>query len=148
VEVWSLDAYPLDWLHLPMVNYQIVIDQVVAMRAYLDNIPGQAGKPIWITELSLHWGFNDYLVTPDGLIAAGQYQQQAVLAYLTALFDWLEANSVSMNVQRWFLYKSYHDLVKPQLGGFAGLTLFDGPNPGAQLTPTGELFRRRALGYE
>ncbi|MSQ40727.1 MAG: hypothetical protein EXR55_03525, partial [Dehalococcoidia bacterium] len=146
VEVWPLDAYPLDWVHLPTVNHQVVIDQVVGMREYLDSIPDQAGKPIWITEVSLHWGFDQYEITPDGLKGAGPYQQQAVLDYLTAIFNWLDANSDAMNIQRWFLYKTYHDLYKPQPGGYAGLTLFDGPNPGASLTPTGQLFRRRVLG--
>ncbi len=152
VEVWSLDAYPLDWVHLPTVNPQIVIDQVAAMRGYLDSIPGQAGKPIWITEVGLHWGYDGLRCFTNnqgvyGCMASGQYHQQAVLDYLTAVFDWLEANSVSMNVQRWFLFNSYHDLTAFSPAAYAGLTLFDGPNPGANLTPTGDLFRRRALGY-
>ena len=123
------------------------------MREYLDGIPGQAGKPIWVTEVGLYWGFDGLAIIPDGqggylFLGTGEYHQAEVLDYLTTVFDWLEANSATMNIQRWFLFASYADLVTPNASASAGLTLFDAPGVGAALTPTGELFRSRALGLE
>ena len=157
VDIWAIDAYPLDWLHLPTVNAQIPIDQISGMRQYLDAIPAHRGKPIWVTEFSLHWGYNCpepalwpagcFDFSSDGISprADAVYQEGAVLQYLTTVYDWLEQNSAPMNIQKWFTFKTYADLLAPTTDGFAGLSLFNSPAPGANLTPVGELFFNRVL---
>ncbi|MBF8267710.1 MAG: Glycosyl hydrolase catalytic core protein, partial [Dehalococcoidia bacterium] len=111
VDIWAIDIYPLDWLTLPTVNHQIVIEQAIGIWGYLNSIPAQAGKPIWITEMGLHWGWDDMLwpgdagydPTCNGLPQpAGTYQTQKVIGYFRAIFDWLDANADSKNIQRWF----------------------------------------------
>ena len=155
VDIWAIDVYPLDWCNRPTVNAQIAIDQIAAMRAYLDDIPEQRNKPIWITEFALHWGWDDWqwgvpgCNTPDGRplpSPAGTYQTEQVIQYLRTVFDWLEANAHDMDIERWFTFISYQDITKCNNGAYAGLSLFDGPDPGASLTEVGVFFRNRVLG--
>lgn len=148
VDIWAIDAYPLDWINLPTVNAQIPISQIAGLRAYLDAIPSQRGKPILVTEISLHWGYNPPLGFgfPDcGLLPSpvGPYQTEQVKGYLRTVFDWLDANAEPMKIEGWFLYISYRDIAHCSGDAFAGLTLFDGPEPGAQLTEVGRFVRDR-----
>ena len=132
----------------------VATQQLVVMRQYLDSI-GHDSKPIWITELGLHWGY-------DGMLFSGQegydnscdplpqpsgsYQTQAVIGYLDAVFDWLDANAASKNIEKWFLLSTYENITTCNASAYAGLTLFDGPNIGANLTAVGQFFRDRVLG--
>ena len=122
---------------------------MVGIRGYLDSI-GQGDTPIWITELGLHWGWDQMAWGVDGCDGlpspAGTYQTQQVIDYLREIFDWLEANGAILNVEKWFLFRSYYDITKCNQAAYAGLTLFDGPGPGAALTPVGRFFRDRVLG--
>ncbi len=157
VDIWAIDAYPLDWINLPTVNAQIPIDQISGLRQYLDTIPAHQGKPIWVTEFSLHWGYDCpdpsnrpwscLVFTEEGIgpPADAVYQEDAVIQYLTTVYDWLEENATPLNIERWLTFTSYRDLAAPNAAGFAGLTLFDGPAPGAHLTPVGEFFANRVL---
>lgn len=146
IDIWAIDAYPIDWNSLPTVNSQLVIDQIMGMRSYLDGIPEQRDKPIWITEFGLHWGWDDWLFGVEGCVAptpAGTYQTDAVLGYLTTAFDWLDANAESQGIGKWFTFVSYADITRCRDDAFAGLTLFDGSKPGAELTEVGTFFKDR-----
>ena len=155
VDIWAIDVYPLDWWNLPTVNSQLVIDQVNGLRQYLDAIPAQQGKPIWITELGLHWGWDRMLFPGNegydsscgGLPQpAGTYKTQEVIGYLDAVFDWLDANAASKNIEKWFLLSTYDNINRCNSSAYAGLTLFDAPGVGANLTPVGQFFRDRVIG--
>ena len=118
----------------------------MGMRSYLDGIPEQRDKPIWITEFGLHWGWDDWLFGVEGCVAptpAGTYQTDAVLGYLTTAFDWLDANAESQGIGKWFTFVSYADITRCRDDAFAGLTLFDGSKPGAELTEVGTFFKDR-----
>jgi hypothetical protein len=146
VDIWAIDIYPIDWHNLPTVNPQIPIDQIIEMRKYLDNIPSQQGKPIWITEFGLHWGWDGMDFDVEGCNSptpAGEYQTELVIEYLRTVFDWLETNSDSQNIERWFTVITYHDITTCNSAAYAGLTLFDGPDIGAGLTPVGQFFMNR-----
>ena len=69
-----------------------------------------------------------------------------VIEYLDSVFDWLDANAASKNIERWFLLSTYYDISTCNAGAYAGLTLFDGHDVGADLTPVGEFFADRVLG--
>lgn len=154
IDIWAIDVYPIDWLNLPTVDHQLAIDQVNDMRQYL-NAVGQQDKPIWITELGLHWGW-DAMLFPgdegyddscDGLPQpAGTYQTQKVIEYLDGVFDWLDANAASKKIEKWFMFTTYRDITTCSSDAYAGLTLFDSPELGANLTPVGKFFRDRVLG--
>ena len=153
-DIWAIDVYPIDWVNLPTVDQQIAIDQVSGMRNYLDTV-GKQNKPIWITELGLHWGYEAMLFSIDEEYdmscdpnpqPAGDYQTAQVIGYLDAVFDWLDANAASKKIEKWFLYSTYWDITTCNSSAYAGLTLFDGPGVGAGLTPVGQFFRDRVLG--
>jgi hypothetical protein len=146
VDAWALNVYPLDWEHIPTVNSQLAIEQIVGFRNYLDSVPELRGKPIWITELGLHWGWDAWRTDVPGCTnpsPSGTYRTDLVLKYLTELFDWLDANAQAMNIQKVFVYVTYRDITKCSPDAYAGMTLFDGPQIGATLTDAGKLFRDR-----
>jgi hypothetical protein len=74
---------------------------------------------------------------------AGTYREDLVVKYLRELFDWLDANAQSMNIQKVFVYVTYRDITKCSADAYAGMTLFDGPQVGASLTEAGKLFGDR-----
>ena len=148
VDIWALDAYPLDWFNFPTVDAQIPIEQISGLRTYLDAIPEHRNKPIWVTELSLHWGWDDRVFGEEGCNSAsptGTYQTAKVIEYLRTVFDWLEANSDAKQIERWFLYITYANIDQCRSDSYAGLTLFDGPEMGATLTEVGNFVRNRIL---
>ena len=154
VDIWAIDAYPLDWWNLPTVDADIPIDQIAGLRQYLDGIAAHRDKPIWVTEFSLHWGYDCpdhggcFVVTEDGKFSPhpdAEYQQDAVIGYLDTVYDWLEQNASAMNIEMWFTFPTFRNLMAPNPEAFAGFTIFDSPSPGAGLTPVGEFFRSRAL---
>ena len=154
IDIWAIDVYHLDWTNLPTVDHQLVIDQISGLRQYLDAA-GHQGDPIWITELGLHWGWDGMLFSIDEEYDSscdpypqptGTYQTDQVIGYLDEVFDWLDANAASQNIEKWFLLSTYYDINTCNSGSYAGLTLFDGPVVGASLTEVGQFFRDRVLG--
>ncbi|MBM3957275.1 MAG: hypothetical protein FJ313_04400, partial [Gemmatimonadetes bacterium] len=171
VDVWAIDTYPLTWWTVPMTNADIVKAQIVGMRSWLDSVPAQAGKPIWVTEVASHWGYAgwcldtegayapvDWIIptssatlsncNAEGVVIAGKsdYQWGAMAGYVDALASWFDQQGPSLNVQKWFFYKTYEDITGRAQFGYAGLSFFDGSQVGAGLTPAGELYRSYALG--
>ena len=153
-DILAIDVYPLDWWTLPTVNAQLSIAQVNDMRAYLDSTE-LSDKPIWITELGVHWGYDSMLFPADkgydiscgGLPQpTGAYQTQAVINYLNEVFNWLDANASSHTIEKWFLFTTYSNITTCNPSAYAGLTLFDGPDVGAALTEVGQFFKNRVLG--
>lgn len=152
IDIWAVNAYPLDWVNLPTLNPDIVINQIRGLRRWLDQRPDEAGKPIWVTELGLHWGYADIdfdVPGCDGLpTPAGRYHMSGVLDYLNDVYDWLELKGDDLKIQRWFQYVSYHEIETCNQDGYAGLTLFESHRVGADLTPAGRLVRNRILHQE
>jgi len=148
VDIWAIDVYPLDWAHLPTVDATMPIEQVQGYRDYLSAIPEHADKPIIVTEFSLHWGWDNairYLLPGcDTWSPAGTYQTSRVINYLDTVFTWLEDNAVSKNIERWFLFTTYADIHHCRHDAYAGLSLFDGPDPGAALTDVGRWYVERS----
>ena len=92
-------------------------------------------------------GSHGYDGSCDGLPQpTGTYQTQKVIDYLDGVFNWLDANAATKNIEKWFLYATYRDITTCSSDGYAGLTLFDSPELGANLTPVGEFVRDRVLG--
>ena len=142
-----------------MTNHQFVIDQIQGMRDYLDTIPEQASTPIWVVEMGSHSGWDGYSFpcTVSGtylnncvgdtvftlIQPMGAYHSAWLEQYMNDLLDWLEANSETMKIERWFLYTIYRDVTAPSSDGFGGTILFDGPGVDADLTSLGALYRDR-----
>ncbi|MCL4543846.1 MAG: hypothetical protein M1118_04480 [Chloroflexi bacterium] len=141
-DIWSIHTYPLDWQHLPTVNYQEMEQQLIGLRHWLDSIPNLRDKPIWDTELGVHWGYTAYqFATVDGkstLLPAGQLRTDLVENYLRQFLAWLVINGPRYDIARWFVFAAYNPDVP---GDHAGaISLLDGPGPDVRLTSFGRIF--------
>jgi len=152
IDIFAIDLFPLVWPGgslsveeaFPTVRDDIVINQVVEYREWIDLWDAYRDKPIWITEFGLHWGFSDWeLDTPGCNTPApkGEYQAEEVKAYLGRVYEWLEANSEEMNIEKWFTFATYIDIhtCRPDSGN--GLSLFDSPGTDGELTEVGQFFK-------
>ncbi len=150
VEVWGIHSYPVNWKKLPTTDSGIAIEQIAAMRRYLDSSLTHTGTPIWVTEFGLHWGFNcgnPCLVEKRGLLAPGpgsEYREAEVLDYMDEMIDWLESRAAEDRIEKWFLYAAYVALGEGDTQVNQGLTLYQGPDPSHGLSAIGELYKRRA----
>ena len=163
VDVWAIDAYPIDWVRTPnsALHAQIVIDQLTGMRGYLNTIPEDADTPIWITEIAVHVGYDGWKwvlkTTGDDcnaseinnllcrLAPVGAYHWDKMSDYLIGVLDWLDANSGAQNIERWFFFAAWKDIVKVQSDGYMGIIFFDGPHAGASINCLGKIYRDRSL---
>ena len=150
VDIWAIDLFPIDWTSLPTTRTAEIINDLQAMRLYLNNISGQAGKPIWITELGLHWGWSDMQYGVAGCegkpTPAGTYRTEAVKNYLQTMFRWLVQNGTALKIEKWFILSTYYDIAKCNYASYAGMTLFNGPEPSSGLTDIGQFVRDWAAG--
>ena len=83
IDIWGIHAYEIDWIDPPMTDVSVMQAQLEGLRAYLDSIPEQRGRPIWLTEFAIIWGYDDWRFTegPDGelLVApAGRFRADLV----------------------------------------------------------------------
>ena len=173
VDVWAIDAYPLDWINTPNndpnKNFQhsaIAVEQLVGMRQYLDTIEEDSVKvyantPIWITEIAVHVGYDSWQWVLKGTGDAcsgtqvanglcdikpiGVYHWDNMRNYIVEILDWMDANAETYGVERWFFYKSYRDVVNIANDGYMGISLFADPDVGTAPNCLGETYRRRSL---
>ena len=150
LDIWGIHFYPLDWTVFPSVRDDIIREDFLDFWAYRDTIPGLSDHPIWITEIGLHWGFAWMEWTnadgtpcsggPCYFAPGGEYQTDAVAAYLRRLFDFFESVSEESGLERWFLYR-HHFSFGPNASATNGLTLFEEDAVGAPLSDIGEVYR-------
>ena len=139
IDIWAIDAYPLTWNTVPMTNWQIVRDQIIGFRNFLDQeVPGHSGTPIWVTELASHWAFSEWTISnnrlaiPSNLDIELDYQWDAMEDYMDGILGWLKANGPSMQIDRWFFFKGYADIATTSGDGYAGIYFYeDGSNSSA-----------------
>jgi hypothetical protein len=163
VDVWTIDVYPLDFRNLPNQNpskpvfYEndqrthsyVAQRQIEKFRTFL-NANGYSDTPIWITEIAVHLGFNGWIFDtsrPGNPIIPSPfaiYHWDFMANYMHETLDWLEDNSASMRIERWFWFVTWADIYRPS-DGYMGITLFDSPVQGASLNCLGELYRARSL---
>jgi hypothetical protein len=140
VDVWALDSYLLDWNSLPMIDSAFLPAQVRGLRAYLDATPGQAGKPIWVTEFGVVWAYESLRWTEvDGIVSfvpARAYRLDLLRAWLDDTIAWLETEGVAMGVERWFLFATSTPAGEPW---YTGIEL---------LEPAGDRYRLSGLGAQ
>lgn len=146
VDVWAIDAYPIDWTNTPNTGAHatIVIDQLTGMRDYLDNISDYSNTPIWVTEIALHWGFDGWAFSGGKLSTVGTYHWDDMSDYLIAMLDWLDSNASTYDIDKWFFFKSYHDVSDP--GDYAGIYFFNDGDEGAERNCLGDIYFNRATG--
>jgi hypothetical protein len=143
VDVWGIQLADLNWQQLPMVNWQPLTDQLAAFRTYLDATPSQRGKPIWITEFAIVWGYEqvEWAQQADGTWRAypgGQYRGDLLADALQGFLGWLESNADRVGIDRWLIYGSYPP-PDPFMSEYAGLRLLS--TPAGDPTSTGSVMR-------
>jgi hypothetical protein len=145
LDAWSLHTYDLDWQRLPQGNAQRQIEQMQGMRAWLDSIPALAGKPIWNTEIGLHWGYPGLNFRDDTKLAypIGDFDYDHVERYMRTVFGWLNANADALNIERWFIWVMWQQPEHWQ-EQWGGITLTNGPAADAAVTRLGRLYQELA----
>ena len=156
VDIWVIDLYPLTWDVVPMVNWQIVADQLSEFREYINSeVPEHANTPIWVTEVASHWAYSKLgfhptqgtLIIPTDLDPIDDYQWDAMEGYVVGLLDWLRANGPSLKIEKWFFYRAHVDTVSQvAFDSYAGLYFFQDAGAGAALNQIGQVYRDYALG--
>ena len=152
IDVWAIDLYPLNWVSLPTTDAGLMIEQITSLRNYLDTFEEFHQAPIWVTELGLHWGWNDIdwsLPECNGWPhPKGQYQEDAVILYFEALFDFLENNADSYHIEKWFIFITYYDIGTCNYESYNGMSLYDSGEPGSPLTAIGQMVKNRIYQVE
>lgn len=149
IDIWGIHAYDIDWIDPPMTDVSVLQAQLEGLRAYLDAIPEHRGRPIWLTEFAIIWGYDDWRISegPGGelLVApAGRFRTDLIEAFLAETLDWLELRGPQLGVERWFVFAD-HGIPDPIFTTFAGISLLEAPDARSDLTRLGRIFRRRAL---
>ena len=154
IDVYSIDAYPLTWTQVPMTNWQVLRDDLIAYRTWM-NANGLSGKPIWVTEVASHWAYSSWkydfakghLTIGTGLDWEDDYLWAAMETYMYNLFDWLRDNGEARNIEKWFLFVAYTNIQEQvKTDGYAGIYLFEHGGVGAPLNRLGQLYREMTLG--
>lgn len=141
--VWAIHLYDLDWLNLPMGNADRQIAQIQELRAWLDGVPGLAGKPIWLTEVGVHWGYPSFEIRDGKVFPVGEFDFNHMERYMRTLYGWLNANAEAQIVERWFIWTSWGG-GEERIGEFGGINLMTGPAADAAAARLGRLYQELA----
>ncbi len=146
LDAWGIQVADLNWDQQPMVNWPPIGDQLAAFRTYLDATPAHRGKPIWISEFAIVWGFERVeWVQHEGTWRAypgGQYRADLLATALQGFLSWLEANADRLGIDRWLVYGSYPP-PDPYMSEYAGLRLLS--TPAGNPTSTGSVMRATSI---
>ena len=149
IDVWPIDVYPIDWINIPnsASHVDTSIAQISEFRAYLDtfrynNVLVFLNDPIWVMELGLHVGYENYSYSTSGeVVPVGDFHWDKLGDYLNQILSWLTDNAVNKNVNKWFLYTTWVDVVNVGADGYMGITLYRQPTIGASKTCLGEIYK-------
>ncbi|MBM2827117.1 MAG: hypothetical protein HW403_1181, partial [Dehalococcoidia bacterium] len=163
VDVWSIHTYDLNWEKLPMVDHQVQIQQIGGFREYLEAMPGHKGKPIWLTEFAVVWGYegaqwlqeSTQLPGASGIAQEGQeltlrahpwgeMRRDLMAEYLKRMLEWLDMNSEPLNIQRWFIFSS-HGYRDPWAAAPGGIALLESAGAQVRRTDFGSIYREWAM---
>jgi len=164
VDVWGLHVYVIDWDRPPMTDTVEPLGNIADFRQYVSSIAGESAKPIWITEMGIIWGFQDWCFRipltgaitrncsgGDGQVHPRYPGQPAIVfpfaqaqaeLWLTTMLDYFLSNAASLRLDRWFLYTAY-GFPDPYTNVYAGVQVLESDAIDAPLTRIGQLFRGR-----
>ena len=149
-------AWPIVGLGGEMAKRFFVVPDPITyegMRAYLDQ-KGYQDTPIWITEIAVHWGYDNIVATIPPR-PTGNYRWDTLSAFMNEIFGWLKTNAGNFLIERWFLFTSWKNIAQSAVDAYAGIILF-GSNEAtapAQAGLTGpnclgEVYRALSLGLD
>ncbi len=152
IDIWAIDIFPIVWPGtdftsadaFPTVRDDIITQQLVEYREWIDSREATRGDPIWITEFGLHWGFPDWAFGVEGCgnfpSPVGDYLSDEVRAYLERSYTWFEESSDALNIERWFTFSTYRDLNGCHADSGNGLTFLDARGTAGNLTEIGTFY--------
>ncbi len=147
LDAWGLHVYDVDWANPPLVHTERSLAQIEGARVWLDEQPDLAGKPIWVTELGVIFGYDSYSVAQVGsatvVAPRGPWRQDAVEGFVADMVGWLTTRGAELGVERWFLYSAL-PAREPYQAGPAGVALLRGPADALAPTPEGQLYLQTA----
>lgn len=146
LDVWSIDSYDLNWNVLPLVNEKIITSQLVAFRQWLDSLPEQRGKPIWLAEFGVQWGYGDMLFKDGKAYSSGALREAEMKQFLVRLMTWLDEHSEEHKIEKWFIYSS-HVKTFSWASVPSGIHLIDGYGPSSTLSSYGKVYHDLAQGH-
>lgn len=148
-DVWSVHTYDMDWTKLPMGDPALQTREIGAFRQYLDATPEGRGKPIWLTEFAVVWGYDgvQWKEGADGLRAqpVGELRRDALESYLREMLGWLTDNADRLRLERWFVFSS-HGYRDPWASVVGGIALLESATTTPKLTSFGNIVRQASLG--
>jgi len=149
-DAYSMHTYSLDWDNLPLLNHNRDVEQIEAMRTFLDANPDTRNKPMWLSEFGIIWGYDQLGWGKDAngntiAIPQGTLRTDLIRQYFNDTLGWLKANALRLNLARWFIYTSY-GLPEPYSNTFSGISLVDGTSSQANLTDFGKIYVRYLRG--
>jgi hypothetical protein len=143
LDVWGMHTYDIDWQHPPLANAPQSWDEIEAVRQWLDSQPELAGKPIWITEFGVIFGYGGYhgerignetIIVPDG-----PFRRDVLNAYVQDMTGWLTTRGVELDVQKWFVYSAL-PAREPYQSTPAGLSMLTGMADSLVVTDQGRWY--------
>lgn len=153
VDIWAIDAYPLRWDEVPMIDWFTVVQQISGFRDYLDTELFRSSDPIWVTEIASHWAYSAWTRLDGGITIPPEldwdldYRWDDMLNYLTKTIDWLRANALGMKIEKWFFYRNFIDVTQSQYGDpYAGIYFFESDADDSPLNQLGQLYKDYATG--
>ncbi len=159
IDIWSIHSYDLDWTRMPMLNYEGQVREITSFREYLNTIPEYKDKPFWLTEFAILWGFDGIQwlpdkgakagisqgdVTPMKAQPVGELRTDLMSEYLRNILGWLENNSETMRMEKWFVFSS-HGHIEPWATASSGVSLLQDKGTGRELTTLGALYKDHSL---
>ena len=115
------------------------------MRQYLETFTEYANTPIWITEFSIHVGFDGWQFVDGAFSHTGAYHWDKMSNYMIEVLDWLDTNAAEINVEKWFFYKTWRDINGVSSDGFMGISLLTDSAIDTAPNCLGETYRTRSL---
>jgi len=144
LDVYAVHAYDLDWESLPQGNATRAIDQISGMRAFLDADAQLAGKPMWVSEIGIHWGYPGFEQKDGRISPKGEFDYDHVENYMRTLFGWLNANAVDLRIERWFVAGISTSTTETFNSVWGGITFMDGLAADSPINRLGQLYRQLA----
>ena len=148
VDIWAIDAYPIDWIITPNTSFHadIAIEQIEQYRNFLDTyqfdgVVPYLNDPIWVMEIGVHVGYDGWEFENGKINPVGDYNWDEMGDYLNAVLGWLDDNSVNLNIGKWFVYRSWVDVVNVGPDGYMGISLFDHHELTEQINCLGVIFK-------
>jgi len=171
-EAWGIHLYNLVWhpgagvsVGEAMTDTAPLKSNIINFRSYVNTVLGATSTPIWITEVGVIWGYEDYCfrLPVTGAIThdcrnsmlpiqpryPGQPAVQFPLAsdrldfFIRDLTDWLLANKAIRGIDRWFFFTNY-GLPDPATEVYAGIAMMDGVDADSKPTRFGLTYASQA----